>query len=374
MMELMKKILLSLVVLHIVYFVVPSFANCQRAYLQPLKGRLVKLQVPGSEDVKNMMENFLTEHDFILVDDEYVPLLKVDAEGIRRGGLRECTVIYRINKLELRLPQGGKIYSFSGKSAYGYGTEDAARHSAVHLLKEYLNNDETLMAKLNEVTYYNYYNVGLPDEPIKEELAEITRKILELTVSLERNDEVRKRLQDIGKKQTLLSKDLAKLAKLIKKGRAQISEQAVVQVLNSQKHLLRAQKIPYSISATCRQAESRDYSAIGAVLIGVPTRILRSGTYGIYADNQCLVYKRTTGNAGPRVFSSMELLRESSIGHYFRLKDNYLEIKAIDYHAEDHSIIVSKCHADCIMYANTRGMHPDKIFTEGRVLLIPLER
>lgn len=371
MMALMKKIVLSLMVLYIVYFVAPGFANCQRAYLQPLEGRLVKLQVSGSHDVKNMMETFLTEHDFILVDDEYVPLLKIDAEGIRRGGLRECTVIYRINKLELRLPKGGMIYSFSGKSAYGYGTEDAARHSAVHLLKEYLNQDETLMARLNEVTYYKYYNLGLPDEPIERKLDEIKGKILELVVSLERNDEVRKRLQKIDTKQKLLEDQLISLTKVVKDGKGRLSERPIAMLLATQRRLLRAMKIRYIPQPPFKPIPC---PAIGAILIRVPSQSLDSGIYGVYAENQCIVYEKTESCAGPCLFKSMQRLLDSSMGRYFRSKDNYLEIKAIDYHPEDHSIIISGCDADFLMYANMRGMHPDKIFAEGRVVLFPLER
>ena len=368
-----KDIAIYLVILIFISLFAP-IGNYSSAIAQPLKARLINLKVSGSEGVKNMMENFLTQHDFIPVDDGHVPLLKVDAEGIRSGGLRECTVTYHINKLELRLPQGGKIYSFSGKSAHGYGTEHDASHSALHELKEYLNQDKKLMAKLNEVTYYNYYNLELPNEPMERELDEIKEKILELIITLERNDEVRKQLQEFGKKQTLLSKQIAKLAHVIRNGRGQISEQAVVQLLNTQEQLVRTQKTQYSISANCPQAESRDYATIGAVLIRVPvpgTQILRSGTYGVYAENHCIVYERTTVHAGPRFFSSIQLLQNSSMGRYFRSNDNYLEIKAVAYHPEDHSIIISGCDADSIMHANIKGMHPGKIFAEGRVLLIP---
>jgi hypothetical protein len=230
------------------------------------------------------------------------------------------------------------------------------------------------MARLDKVMFYNYYNLGLPSNPMERKLDEIKEKILELIISLEQNDEVRKQFHEFGKKQILLTGQIAELAHMIKNGQGQISQQAIAQILNTQKQLVRAQKTQYSISGNCPQAKSRDYTAIGAILINVPvrdTQTLGSGVYGVYADNQCIVYERTTGYAGPRFFSSEQLLRISSMGRYFKSKNNYLEIKAVAYHPKDHSIIISGCDADSIMHANMKGMHSDKIFAEGRVLLIP---
>ena len=48
-----------------------------------------------------------------------------------------------------------------------------------------------------------------------------------------------------------------------------------------------------------------------------------------------------------------------------------LDIKALAFHSEDHAIIVSNCDADAFMYANMRGESPDKIFAEGRVVVVP---
>ena len=198
--------------------------------------------------------------------------------------------------------------------------------------------------------------------------------LLKLILGLERNKEARRRLQVIGKKQTLLSERLKTLARHIKNGRGQISKQAVFQVLDAQKRILRTQEAQYAISANCPQSESADYATKGAILVRVPvrsTQILKTRHYKIFSENQCLIYKRTKAYEGPQFFRSMDTLRSGNLGRYFKSRNHYLEIQALTYHPEDHSVIVSLCDADAVMYANSKGMHPDKIFVEGRVVLIP---
>jgi hypothetical protein len=74
---------------------------------EALRGRLIRLDVRGSQDVKVMLEGFLTSQNLILVDDDRVARLQVRAVKEVAGHPRNATVRYVINRLELRLPGGG---------------------------------------------------------------------------------------------------------------------------------------------------------------------------------------------------------------------------------------------------------------------------
>lgn len=340
-----------------------------------LRGRLIKLKVTGSEDVATMMKGFLTSHDLVLVDDHDVPILRVEAKEECEGSTLNRKVTYHIESIELQFPEIGLVYSSSGISAHEYGEDTTARSSALYLLREYLSRDETLFAKLDEVAIRNYYDLGPPEGAHREKLETIERKILELAIKLERNQELRERMKQMEMQQLASNQRLAELASAIRQeGSRRASRQSVLKVLHYQKQMLRAMKHPYLVSNSCEQSNSRSYDAIEAVLIRVPVedgRGFRTGEYGVYADNQSMVYEKSGQNRGPRWFGSMDLLKKSTLGRYFRSKNRFLDIRAVAYHPEDHAIIISGCDADAVMLANIRGSNPNRIFAEGRVVLVP---
>jgi hypothetical protein len=318
--------------------------------------------------MEDLMEAFLTEQGVVIVDDDHVPSLRVTGSVESSGDAIEGSVRYHIGKLTLCSPEGKLFYSSSGKSAQGYGSRGVADEDARHLLKEYLGQDHHLMNRLRALNTYPY--VQLSPHSLKKDITDIRRVILKMALDMEESPKLRARLKTLAQEQHVLKGQLAALAKQVKEGKGRISIQAL---LATQQQLLRALKTPYLLSGGCRAVEARDFSAVRAVLITIPnkgTQRIRSGSYAIYGENQRLIYEQTKDDPGPRVFSSLSLLKMSSLGRYFRSSEQYLKIEAIDYHPEDRAVILSQCDADAILHANAEGETPNAIFSQGRVVLI----
>jgi hypothetical protein len=339
-----------------------------------LRGRLIRLDVVGSQDVRVMLEGFLTSQNLILVDDNGVACLHVRAAKEVAGHPRNATVRYVINRLELRLPGDGLAYSNYDLQAYDYGEVGMAARSALHLLRSYLVEDEILKDRLGRIRAQGYYDLGPVGETARSELKTIERGLLELARKMEANDEVKERLLKLENEVAASSEELLRLARSIAAGQGRISESSVRMLLDYQKQMLRTKKAPYLISRRCPAAEQRAYGDIKAALIRVPLGagdVLTTGRYSIFAENQRIVYPHGTLIGRPRFFSSTALLRRSSLGDLFQSGQDYLDIEALAFHSEDRAIIISNCDADALMYANMRGESPDKIFAEGRVVVVP---
>ena len=68
--------------------------------VQPSLGRLIRLDVVGPQDVKVMLEAFLTGQNLLLVDDDNVVRLRVRATKEVAGHPRNARVRVVINRLE----------------------------------------------------------------------------------------------------------------------------------------------------------------------------------------------------------------------------------------------------------------------------------
>ena len=339
-----------------------------------LSGRLIRLDVVGSQDVRAMLEGFLTSRNLILVDDDGVACLHARAAKEVVGPPRNATVRYVINRLELRLPGDGLAYSTYDLQAYDYGEAGMAGRSALHLLRSYLAEDEVLKRRLGRIRAQGYYDLGAAGQTVRTQLQTIEQGLLELARKMEANDEVKERLLRLEKQFSASSDELLHLARSIEAGQGRISESSVRMILSYQKQMLRAKKAPYLISRRCPAVEQRAYGEIKAALIRVPLAVgeaLTTGRYAIFAENQRIVYPLGAFSGRPRFFSSTALLRRSSLGQLFQSGQDYLDIEALAFHTEDHAIIVSNCDADALMYANMRGQSPDKIFAEGRIVVVP---
>ncbi len=339
-----------------------------------LRGRLIKLDVVGSQDVRVMLEGFLTSQNLLLVDDDGVACLHVRASKEVAGHPRNATVRYVIHTLELRLPGDGLAFSTFDLQAYDYGELGMAGRSALHLLRSYLAEDEILKRRLGRIRDEGYYDLGSPGETAATELKTIEQGLLELARKMEANEEVKERLLKLENEVATSSNEILRLARSIETGRGRISESSVRTILDYQKQMLRAKKAPYLISRRCPAAEQRAYGAIKAALIRVPLvagDVLTIGSYSIFAENQRIVYPHGAFVGRPRFFSSTALLKRSSLSELFQSGQDYLEIVALAFHPEDHAIIVSSCDADALMYANMRGESPNKIFAEGRIVVVP---
>ena len=338
------------------------------------QGRLIGLDVVGPQDVKVMLEGFLTSQNLVLVDDDHVARLQVRATKEVAGHHRNARVKVVINRLELRLPGGGLAYSNFDLQAHDYGEVSTAARSALYLLKSYLAADETLTLHLRRIRAQGYYDVGAACESTQTDLKAIERGLFELARKMEANEEVKERLRKLETEVAASNEELLRLAGSIEAGRGRISETAVRMILDYQKQILRAKRVPYLISRQCDVAEQRTYDHIRAALIRVPlaaSDALWSGRYSIFAENQRIVYPHGTFTGRPRFFSSTALLERSSLGEWFRTRQDYLDIEAPAFRAEDRSIIISNCDADALMYANMRGESPDRIFAEGRIVVVP---
>jgi hypothetical protein len=303
-----------------------------------------------------------------------VACLYVRASKEVAGHPRNATVRYAINTLELRLPGDGLAYSTYDLQAYDYGEVGMAGRSALHLLKSYLAEDLILKRRLGRIRDQGYYDLGRAGETAQSELKTIEQGLLELARKMEANAEVKERLLKLEHEVAASSNKLLRLARSIEAGQGRISESSVRMILDYQKQMLRAKKAPYLISRHCPAAEKGAYGDIKAALIRVPLAagdVLTTGRYSIFAENQRIVYPHGTLSGRPRFFSSTALLKRSSLGDLFQSGQDYLDIEALAFHPEDHAIIVSKCDADALMYANMRGESPDKIFAEGRIVVIP---
>ncbi len=339
-----------------------------------LRGRLIKLDVVGSHDVRVMLEGFLTSQDLVLVDDDGVASLQVRATKEVAGHPRNATVRYVINRLELRLPGDGLAYSTYDLQAHDYGAVGMAGRSALHLLRSYLAEDEILKRRLDQIRAQGYYDLGAARETGQIGLKAIERGLLELARKMEADDEIKERLRKLEEEVAASGDELLRLARSIEAGEGRVSERSVRMILDYQRQLLRAKKAPYLISRQCPAAEQRAYDDIKAALIRVPLaagEVLSTGRYSIFAENQRIVYPHGGFAGRPRFFSSTSLLSRSSLGEMFRSGQDYLDIEALAFHPEDGAIIVSNCDADALMYASMRGESPDKIFAEGRIVVVP---
>ncbi len=346
----------------------------------PLLGKLIRLEVDGPRDVEDMLENFLTVHGFILVGDEHAPVLRVSAERKRQGDYRECKVSYNIRKLTLRLPRGGVAYSFRAKYAHDYGTEEQAANSALHLLKEYLNQDEMLIQRMDEITASPYYRLDPPEDARDEKFDLISARLLEMTIKLEPLLETREELLELvrGRKDVIdptpgqkrIQEQIASLSEELKKGNGAVSETALQQILEDGRRALRSQNEKFLETGPSPGDEQPDLSRIEAVLIRVPAEAgrLMTGQYRIFAKNQKIVYERSETHEGPRIFSSMNRLRSSSMGPWFQTSQTYLTIDASRCHPEERAIIVTIPDADAITAA---GRYKKDIFIQGRIAIIP---
>jgi len=344
--------------------------------LLALEGRLIKLEVSDSADVEIMMKNFLTRYQFVLADDDSIPVLKVVATEEKEGPVSNCRVIYNINQMELIIPGMGQIYSSMGKSAYDYGPEADASRSALSLLKDYLSQDEQLMAALDKIAFYSYFEIPRPNNMIVERLDEIEHRIMDLVAMEDIGKDILQRLKSTEIKQVLFDSELRRLSKSVQSGYGRISQASVERLLSYAARSIRSIKCQYLLSNACDSSGEINFKKIGAVLIRVPvqnTQKLNIGNYGIYAVNQCLLYEKTKYHRGPKVARSLERIKKGGLKKYFVNKINFLDIMAVAYHPDERAVIIEKCDADAIINANNQGMitKPD-IFTEGRVVLVPV--
>ncbi len=373
---------------------------------EPLLGRLIRLEVEGPRDVEDMLENFLTTHGFILVGDEHAPVLRVAAERKRQGDYRECKVSYNIRKLALRMPRGGLAYSFRAKYAHDYGSEEQAANSALYLLKEYLNQDELLIRKLDEIAAAPYYRLDpgeesgedpgedsrkesgeesgddYRDDSRDEKLDDISVRLLEMTMKLEPLLETREELLKLVREQKevvdpepgqkRIQEQITRLSEELGKRNGAVSETALAQILEDGRRALRSRSETYTEASPPPDEEPADLSRIEAILIRAPASSGRpvTGQYRIFATNQKVVYQRTETYEGPRIFGSMNRLRSSSMGSWFQSGETHLAIDAARFLPEERTIIVSMRDANAIMEV---GRYKKDIFTRGRIAIVPRE-
>ena len=237
---------------------------------RPLRAKLIRVDVEGPARLAQMIDNFLTERGLVLVDDDQVPTFSVVGKREIVGPARDCKVSYRITQAVLRLPDGGKVYSFSGKSAYDHGTRDQAEASALYLLKAYLGQDRTLLSRLDEVAPANYYVMNPAPDPGDRRLEEIERSVAQISARLAQGKKSGKgtgpppasqeALMAVATEQKEIRTMITDLSQKIQVGNAVASEKALLQI---------SSKIV--AAENCPPEPPRDLTTVDAVLIRVPS-------------------------------------------------------------------------------------------------------
>jgi len=327
-----------------------------QGFSNTLEGRLIHLKVKGPDEMRNLMESFLTDQNLIITDDEDAGILKVDAERVQRGTNLKCYVEYQIKTFKLILPKVGTVYSSDviWKADDTDRKEDASRNSLKLLRKKYLDQNDKLIAGLNEVAAQRYYEIKV-NENASDKKFDTIIQMLKMTQKTAPDPIVEKRFANLLKNQEGLQKQLSALALKVASGTGRLSQQSIDNI----KLLVRKEKITYQVGDA---QTTKSNKTIRAVLIRVPIKSGRMLTrvYRIYSENQMMVLEK------PEFFSSLYILQNSTIGPYFKNKKKYLDITAKSYHPEDHAIMLEGCDAAQVYQA----ARSDTI-KKNRIVVVP---
>jgi len=335
------------------------------SYSKPSTVKMINLHVvskgqwqEAKTEIQRMLEDFLTSRDFLLVQNDSIPQLRVVIEKIIEGGNPDLNVEvrYRIHRFEIRLPNNTIDFSRSYAPKKSDGTKDKATRNAIGKLKRALAKDQRLINKLNnkDIFQRQFYDLNKSGhQELQDMISEIKRAIKKS------HKNVNQRIKTLEK---TFSVSFTNVIQTVENNGILLNE--VIPILHQ---FQRDSNTPYQLSNECSEIKSKTYDSIAGVLINVP---LQSGeklnlSNTIYSENQCLVYDT------PDYVSSFGILINKSKGKYFKHFSNYLTVNALKYNDYDHSIIISNCDADAILIANQKGMMPGQIFKDKLVVVIP---
>ena len=166
-------------------------AAADGAPFRPKRGKLINVVVDGPEELSPVLESFLTEKGFVLVDDDEAPVFSVTAERRVVGPPRDCKVSYEVSRAALRLPGEGTVYVSAPKTAYDYGTVSQATASALHLLRAYFAQDKALDARLAQISSAPYYQLALSEDPRDRKIDDIMKQVTQISLTLASMDSSR---------------------------------------------------------------------------------------------------------------------------------------------------------------------------------------